>query len=183
MEGSKKASKRNVILQAAAKVARESGVEHVTLDAVAQEAGVSKGGLLYHFPNKEELISGMVKQYSDDFVGSVRTRADKDPGEKGKWIKAYIETTHDSVQNENDMTIALSTALFTNPHLLGEMQAEYSLLQKSIEHDGLDPVVSTLFRLAADGLWFAEMFGFAPPDQALKEKVIRYILTEIEERK
>ncbi|WP_415841676.1 TetR/AcrR family transcriptional regulator, partial [Paenibacillus macerans] len=62
MDGSKKASKRNAILQAAAKVARESGVEHLTLDAVAQEAGVSKGGLLYHFPNKEELISGMVKQ-------------------------------------------------------------------------------------------------------------------------
>lgn len=183
MKGSKKASKRSAILQAAAKVARENGVEHLTLDAVAQEAGVSKGGLLYHFPNKEELISGMVKQYSDDFVGSVRTRADKDPSEKGKWIKAYIETTHDSVQQENDMTIALSTALFTNPHLLQEMQTEYRELQQSIENDGLDPVVSTLFRLAADGLWFAEMFGFAPPDQALKEKMLRYILNRIQEEK
>ena len=36
------------------------GVAKLTLEAVAKEAGVSKGGLLYHFSNKEALIEGMI---------------------------------------------------------------------------------------------------------------------------
>jgi AcrR family transcriptional regulator len=36
---------------------------------VAQAAEVSKGGLLYHFPNKEALITGIIQHLIDDFKG------------------------------------------------------------------------------------------------------------------
>lgn len=49
-------SKRSSILLAASIVVKNNGVEKLTLEAVAKEAGVSKGGLLHHFPNKEALI-------------------------------------------------------------------------------------------------------------------------------
>lgn len=39
------------ILDAAAEIARELGPGHLSLEAVATRAGVSKGGLLYHFPS------------------------------------------------------------------------------------------------------------------------------------
>jgi AcrR family transcriptional regulator len=38
------------------------GERAATLDAVAKRAGVSKGGLLYHFPNKEALIAAMLER-------------------------------------------------------------------------------------------------------------------------
>jgi hypothetical protein len=40
------------ILDAAERVVLRDGVTHLTLDAVAAETGISKGGLLYHFPSK-----------------------------------------------------------------------------------------------------------------------------------
>ena len=40
----------------------------VTLDAVSQAAGVSKGGLLHHFPNKMALLDGLF----DDLIGKLR---------------------------------------------------------------------------------------------------------------
>ncbi|MEV7604956.1 helix-turn-helix domain-containing protein [Paenarthrobacter sp. NPDC089322] len=40
----------------------EVGERAATLDAVAKRAGVSKGGLLYHFPNKEALISALLER-------------------------------------------------------------------------------------------------------------------------
>jgi AcrR family transcriptional regulator len=43
---------RERILEAAYTVAERSGAAALTLDAVAAEAKVSKGGLLYHFPSK-----------------------------------------------------------------------------------------------------------------------------------
>ncbi len=32
-----------------------------------------------------------------------------------------------------------------------------------LEHDGLDPAVATLLRLACDGLWMCDLFGLAAP--------------------
>ena len=46
------------ILDAANKVILDRGADGFTLDAVAREATVSKGGLLYHFPIQKKLIEG-----------------------------------------------------------------------------------------------------------------------------
>lgn len=38
------------------------GIASLSLNAVAKEAGVSKGGLLHHFPGKIELIQAVFKR-------------------------------------------------------------------------------------------------------------------------
>jgi AcrR family transcriptional regulator len=43
---------RSQILDAAEAVVMCQGVRNLTLDAVAAHAGISKGGLLYHFRSK-----------------------------------------------------------------------------------------------------------------------------------
>src|SRR3954454_22441411 len=48
------------ILSAAELVVLERGVSALTLDAVAEAAGLSKGGLIYHFDSKEALIRAMI---------------------------------------------------------------------------------------------------------------------------
>ena len=48
------------VLRAAHRVVLRDGVSALTLEAVAREAGRSKGGLLYHFPTKEALIQGLI---------------------------------------------------------------------------------------------------------------------------
>ena len=45
-------SKKSAIVEAAMRVAEEQGLSAVTIDAVAEQAGITKGGLLYHFPNQ-----------------------------------------------------------------------------------------------------------------------------------
>ena len=54
-------NKKDQILQAALKVVEENGANHLTIDAVAAFANFSKGGVLYHFPTKKALLSGMVE--------------------------------------------------------------------------------------------------------------------------
>ncbi|MDQ0063824.1 AcrR family transcriptional regulator [Paenibacillus harenae] len=54
-------SKRHLILFAASTIVKTLGAEKLTLEAVAKEAGISKGGLLHHFPNKQALINAMVE--------------------------------------------------------------------------------------------------------------------------
>lgn len=56
------ASAYDRILDAAEDLITAQGVAAFTLDAVAQRAGVSKGGLLYHFSCKDSLISGLQRR-------------------------------------------------------------------------------------------------------------------------
>ena len=58
---------RAKLLDAAAAVVRRDGAQALTLDAVAAEAGVSKGGLLYHFKSKRELLDALVERWLDEF--------------------------------------------------------------------------------------------------------------------
>ena len=59
---SPRASSYDNIIDAAEAVVIETGASHMTLDAVAAKAGVSKGGLLHHFPNKVSLLMAMVQR-------------------------------------------------------------------------------------------------------------------------
>ncbi len=50
------ARRHQQLLESAAMIAGRDGIASLSLNAVAREAGVSKGGLLHHFPNKQALI-------------------------------------------------------------------------------------------------------------------------------
>lgn len=41
------------------------GERNATMDAVAAEAGVSKGGLLYHFPSKDALAEAVLQRFGE----------------------------------------------------------------------------------------------------------------------
>jgi DNA-binding transcriptional regulator YbjK len=46
---------RRALLEQAARLAVEQGVAAVTVQAIADAAGVTKGGLTHHFPSKQAL--------------------------------------------------------------------------------------------------------------------------------
>ncbi len=54
---------RERIFEAAEHVVNEVGAARLTLDAVSQAAGISKGGLLYHFPSKDALLVALSQRY------------------------------------------------------------------------------------------------------------------------
>ncbi|WP_313636869.1 TetR/AcrR family transcriptional regulator [Paenibacillus sp. FSL K6-0276] len=169
-------SKRKTILMAASIIVKNNGVEKLTLEAVAKEAGVSKGGLLHHFPNKEALIKGMVEELTNDFFINVQDRAMSATVETGKWIRAFTEVVSEDIKEGREISTALTAALFTNPDILSKFQNQYAMWQKNIENDGIDPVLSTIVRLAADGLWYSEMFGLGVLDDELRTKVIQELI-------
>jgi len=53
---------RAVILDTTQRLIAAEGLQALTLDRVARDAGLSKGGLLYHFSSKEQLIEALVNR-------------------------------------------------------------------------------------------------------------------------
>lgn len=168
---------RETILESAFLLVQNEGINRLTLDAVAAQANVSKGGLLYHFPSKEALIKGMIDHLFEHSHQQMEQDASDSHETAGKWASAYIRTTFLAEKQDLKITSALLAALVNNPDLLEPVRAYYDEWQRRMEHDGIDPAIATICRLASDGLWFAELFGLAPLDQnGLRERVQEALL-------
>jgi AcrR family transcriptional regulator len=166
---------QQTIIVAARRIVQRDGVAHLTIEAVAREAGLSKGGVLYHFPTKDSLIEGMITSFLEEFELDLEWALTKEEG-PGRWLRAYVR----SCQSEGidvETINGLIAALATNQGLLEPLRQKYSTWQSRVESDGLPPALATVLRLAMDGLWFADLFGLAPPSGKLREEVISTILT------
>ena len=56
------------------------------------------------------------------------------------------------------------------------MRRQYGIWQDRVEREGRDPVDATVARLAADGLWLAELLGMGPPTGELRDRVLERLL-------
>lgn len=175
--------KKKLALIAAANIVKEEGFAKLTLEAVAKRAGLSKGGLLYHYSSKEALIKEMVQVWSNTYFKSIESLVNKENGSKGSWSSAYIRATFSDLNNDKRLISALMAAMFTNPSLIQEYKREYGILLGKLMDDGIDPVKVTIARLAIDGLWFSEIFDLAPIDENTKNLVLNNLNQMIKEDK
>ena len=60
-------SKKEDILDAAEKILQDENYDSLSLDRIAEVSGISKGGLLYHFPTKESVLVALVSRLIDTF--------------------------------------------------------------------------------------------------------------------
>ena len=65
------------IIDAAEEVVLRDGVARLTLDAAAAEAGLSKGGVLYHFPTRDALVAGMVGKIIEEFDRDIEANMER----------------------------------------------------------------------------------------------------------
>lgn len=161
---------RERILEAAYAIAGESGVAAVTLDAVAGQAGVSKGGLLYHFPSKEALVAGMVDDLCRAFADLAANAARADPDPAGRSARAYLAASAGSLWHSSRW-LALVGGLVVNPDLLDAWRTTVLAGLAADEAENADPVAAAIARLAADGLWVAGVLGLPGPSESIKNEI------------
>ena len=149
---------RSEVLAAAVRVVLAEGVARMTLEQVAREARVSKGGLLYHFPSKEELIGGMVRLYVERFDAAVEVLAAADPEPRGRWTRAYVRASRAELSEVGRTNAAIHAALANFPDLLEPVREQGERHRRRMEEDGLPPLDALTIRLAIDGLWLGENF-------------------------
>src|ERR1700712_4003946 len=81
---------RQQLLEVAARLASEHGMAAVTLDAVSGASGVSKGGLLHHFPNKNALLEGLLDSLLDQLDAAIEEGMRSDPLPHGRFTRGYL---------------------------------------------------------------------------------------------
>lgn len=70
----KKAETRRALSSAALRLARKDGPEHVTVDDIAEAAGVSPRTFFNYFPSKDDAIAGLVPSESSELLADLVAR-------------------------------------------------------------------------------------------------------------
>jgi AcrR family transcriptional regulator len=163
------------VLDAAEAVVVRQGIGSLTLEAVAAEAGISKGGLLYHFPTKDRLVEALVTRSAENWRTCYMDAYGRTPAGPGRMARALLSHCLSDARDWTDQLRHRSSAVFAalaqNPSLIEPMRVVYRDLRRHITEDGLPPGVGETVAVAIDGLWLDWVLGLAPVDQALVVRV------------
>ena len=167
-------TQREVILDAFQDLIVDIGAANVTIESAAARAGVSKGGLLYHFPSKSDLFAGLVERLAEEIDEAIAEAPD-DPVELVHW---YIDAATDVVDGENTLWLALFAATDAieedEAALLGDLFARYSTPLAA-----LPPVLGEHVRLVGDGLYFNALVGGPMPTAAHLAQIIDSLVADL----
>lgn len=173
---------RDKILEAAYRVVQQHGAAHLTLENVAWEAGVSKGGLLYHFRSKDDLIRGMVEEHVRHEERRIHENLGEDPDAKAI-LRFVIETEFaggSGYDEDHEIGAALLPAILENPALLEPV--EHLICEMNRKIDELkDPAMGYILRLALDGMHFSRTIGVGLIDEHRQREVIQRMLQLVDE--
>ncbi|WP_235737049.1 TetR/AcrR family transcriptional regulator [Nocardioides alcanivorans] len=89
---------REKALSAYAEILREEGERAATIDAVAARAGVSKGGVLYHFATKEALGEALLEWFDDVATKGLEEMAADPEGP----ARHYVRTSWITSEQDDD---------------------------------------------------------------------------------
>jgi AcrR family transcriptional regulator len=165
---------QDTLLDAAEAVVARQGIANLTLDAVAAEARMSKGGLLHYFPAKDRLVEALVIRCAEGWRSCYTEAYERTPDGPGRMARALLNHCLSDAKCWTEELRRSSSAVFAalaqNPALIEPMRAVYADLHRRIAEDGLPPGVGEAVAAAIDGLWLDWVLGIVPLEQ---DRVVR----------
>jgi AcrR family transcriptional regulator len=165
--GRKRTIDRDAVLDAAEAVVTEKGAGSLSFDEVARRAGISKGGVLYCFPSKKELVAAMAERDLARFeadVASHRARLPADVADAG--LRAHLAATRHEDEALAGKAASLMAALAESGPHSEPVRRHYRALI-----DGFDPATkegrrARLVFIAAEGAFLLRGLGLVAFDDA-----------------
>lgn len=170
---------RNAALQAALAIIARDGPGRLTLDAIARESGLSKGGLMHQFPTKQAVLKALLdhqiahfEQFSSQYMA-----AHADQGSQPE-LAAQIATSRESTNNSPSIAFAVLGALSQEPGLLSATRNLDKDKIEVIKAEAADPDLALLRWSAARGLALTSMFGMCPMSVKERDRLFERLLDD-----
>lgn len=166
-------NKRDEALKAVVTIIERDGLTALTLDAVAAETGMTRAGLLYHFPSREDLILATHEYLAGSWEKAMTQSAGKsvDQAAAEERHAAYIKVCAKSARR---VELLLMLESSDDPELallwqqVMDRWAPPSPPPSAADSQDMDAFIA---RLAADGLWVHEALSARQLPQELRRRV------------
>jgi AcrR family transcriptional regulator len=175
-------SQRTRILDAAIRVTERDGITALTLESAAEEAGVTKGGLMYHFRTRDELLVAIQRHLTDAWEAQLVAELGKPLAEASpqEAVEAYVRVgAHGSVSKAD---LAFMVESVTTPELAevwDDLIGRWAPPPTSTDPHDIDLLLA---QLAVDGLWLWRATSMIPLSEpvrkALHDRLLKLVAAE-----
>lgn len=181
---------KDKICEAAIRIASRDGLLAMTLENVARETGITKGGVMYHFPSKDELIRGVLEYFSQQCETMLMRRVIDDPEPRMRWARCMLDclfpqSPAESEPNDVDADVlarffvATLAGAVTSPGAMQPLRDLAIRMRNRCLSDPRDGMEQLLVWLTIDGLLLWQFMGLIGPDDPLIDKVAESLRVRI----
>jgi AcrR family transcriptional regulator len=163
---------RQLILDSAMQVISEVGLAKASLDTIAKKAGLSKGGLLHHFPRKEALIEELCRSILAGMTDLIEAGIEQGMPRHVAYLVASFEDDPDDIQK-----MAVQVLLESGVH-----DEHFRIILQQWYKDNViaDFSKSTPQENAAvflaDGYWYGNIFGKIQLTKQQRDEMIKMFI-------
>jgi AcrR family transcriptional regulator len=174
--GRKRVISEDMILDAAQYVVARDGAAQLTIDAVANQAGISKASVLYLYKSKRALIEAIVHRaarYDSDFnEAAIESLGSVDGGVVRGRILAATEFLPEASRS---IALDICAAVAQDAQLRKPMQEFQNSIIGRIARTSAHPRGALLAHLALEGLKLLELLDFHSWSKAERNHLLREI--------
>lgn len=170
-------SKKTQILDAAVALIERENLEAVSYEALAEASGMSKSGIVYHFPSRYEIMRSIHQHLADRWEQELEHAAGgpADTVDEQTRLKAIVVSQSNSATKAE---LLLEIDARSNPEfsaIWGEVTARWAPSAEDVEDD--EAVRSRyLIKILADGLWMHDYVHEQALTPAQREALTAHIL-------
>ncbi|GAA4049298.1 TetR/AcrR family transcriptional regulator [Nonomuraea soli] len=177
-------SARPKLIEAALTVVEERGITALTLDAVAEEAGVTKRGLIYHFPSKHALLLGIHEELAARMERQLLEATGGEP-EGATLVERTRGYVRAALKAPSSVEMRLIMEAVNEPEWIAPWERVYRRWfpeeEQAVEELDDLSLRCLVARMAADGSWGYETTLAAPLTQTARARIVESILSTLGE--
>lgn len=177
-----------MILEAASNLVQEQGASALTLDATCAKAGMSKGGLLYHFRSKDDLMLALLGYQHRIMDALIQEAYDRDevPDLPGRHHRALIRAMFQLLGSESPTQFSIvggiavqlmATGGQCHQGLQEHFSCKMELWSGKMGQDGLPSLNSWLIHCTIDGIITHQIMHQKLPDRDVLEQMRSHLLS------
>jgi len=167
---------KQLILEAAAEIGASADWHQVTFQAIADHTGLSKGGIIHHFRNKEELLEELMRQSLAELTAWIREEKRTAGNEIASiaFLRFVIKKS-DDIHYRRTMKVIMQAALVNTQYKkMWDNWVTENISGVSVADQSIN---SLIIMLVADGLWCADNMGVYDISAQQKAQILNKLLS------
>ncbi|MGD9842560.1 MAG: TetR/AcrR family transcriptional regulator [Steroidobacteraceae bacterium] len=164
------ASKEKV-LQAAERIVQRQGAGSLTYDQLVKDSGVSRGGITYHFPTKQQLLQALIVRDMEQWEAMEKSLTPKLQNQQAAELIGSMRALTRKSEAQKRFVSGMLSAITYDQELLApvrEMNQQHYGKQKGTPKE----IDMMILELAAAGVFWQDITRCHVMDEVVRKKVI-----------